>query len=382
MFSYLQELRVLECRACAIRRINTQIYHLLPYLVHLDLGCNKMQFISDDEFVDLKRLRSLKLDGNMYPVVLERTFVNQTQLRSLNLARNRLAKITNAAFLNMSSLEELDIGYNKLYKIEGAVMVPVANSLKRLVLSGNSFSVSVVKVLLEVAHKVMDVALADMGLEEIPYGFLPEHLKQLNLSGNNLTDLRAEVLPPQLVELDLSRNHFSRIEERLLNRLEQMKAVVLEGNPWRCDRIHVGALLQRLNVSFGNLTCDSPSSLKGTPLSSLLPDELDYFQDDSQDDNFFVSNLAILLGAASLLAFLILSLTFTLVCKRRNVRIEKRKRRTEDSEMLENPSALFNKGEISFKFSLDLTERKVSVSTIDNIKRDTRLQTMPNGTGI
>lgn len=341
-----------------------------------------MQFISDDEYVDLKRLRSLKLDGNMYPVVLERTFVNQGQLRYLNLARNRLAKITNTAFLNMSSLEELDISYNKLYKMESAIMVPVANTLRKLVLSGNNFGASVVKVLLEVAHKVIDVALADMGLTEIPSGFLPERLKQLNLSGNNLTDLRAEALPPQLVELDLSRNRFAGMEEELVARLEQMKTVTLEGNPWRCDRMHVGALLQRGNASFGNLTCDSPPSLKGTPLSNLLVDELDYFQEDLQEDSFLVGNLAILVGAASLAAFLVLSLTFTLVCKRRHERIEKEKRRTEEREMLENPTTLFNKGEISFKFSLDLTERKVSVSTIDDIKRDTRLQTMPNGTGI
>lgn len=341
-----------------------------------------MQFISDDEFIDLKRLKSLRLDGNMYPVVLERTFVNQGQVKTLDLSRNRLAKITNTAFLNMSSLEELDIGYNKLYKMEGVVMAPVANTLKRLVLSGNNFGVSVVKVVLEVAHKVIDVALADMGLTKIPSGFLPERLKQLNLSGNNLTDLRAETLPSQLVELDLSRNRFAGMEEGLVAKLEQMKSVALEGNPWRCDRMHVGALLQRANTSFGNLTCDSPRSLKGTPLSSLLLDELDYFQDESEEDNFLLSNLAILLGIASLVAFVVLSLTFTLVCKRRNARIEKQKRRTEEREMLETPTTLFNKGQISFKFSLDLTERKVSVSTIDDIKRDTRLQTMPNGTGI
>lgn len=373
-----QELRVFECRHCAIRRMNTQIYHLLPYLVQLDLGDNRMQYITDDEFVDLKRLQLLKLDGNLYPVVLERTFVNQGQLKSLNLARNRLAKITNTAFLNMTSLEHLDIGYNKLYKTESVIMAPIANTLKHLVLSGNNFGGGVVKVLLEVAHKVIDVALADMGLTEI--GFLPEHLKQLNLSGNNLTDLKAEMLPPQLVELDLSRNHISGLEEAVVVRLEQMKTVTLEGNPWRCDRLHVGALLQRGNLSFGNLTCASPDTLKGTPLSSLLVDELDYFQDDLEEGN----NLALLLGIGSLLAFLILSLTFTIFCKKRsrNAAEEAKRRRTDEREMTENPTTLFNKGEISFKFSLDLTERKVSVSTIDEIKRDTRSQTMPNGTGI
>lgn len=350
-----------------------------------------MPYISDDEFVDLKRLEVLKLDGNLFPVVLEKTFVNQNQLKSLNLARNRLAKITNTAFLNMTSLEDLDISYNQLYKMESAIMLPIANSLKRLVLSGNSFGVSVAKVLLEVADKVIDVALADMGITEIPVGYLPEHLKQLNLSGNNLTDLRPEMLPSQLVELDLSRNRISGLEEAVVVRLEQIETVTLDGNPWRCDRMHIGALLLRINTSFGsNLTCATPNSLKGTPLTSLLLDELDYFQDDETDGNFILDNLALLLGIASLVAFLFLSLIFTLFCKKRsrNAKIEEEKRRRqrrrgiEEREMLEDPTNLFNKSEISFKFSLDLTERKVSVSTIDEIKRETRLQTMPNGTGI
>lgn len=124
---------MLECRACAVRRVNGQIYNLLPYLVQLDLGYNGMPFMSDDDFVDLKRLQILKLDGNMFPVVLERTFVNQGELRSLNLAGNRLAKITNTAFLNMSSLEDLDISYNQLYKMESEIMLPVASTLRRLV---------------------------------------------------------------------------------------------------------------------------------------------------------------------------------------------------------------------------------------------------------
>lgn len=118
---------------------------------------------------------------------------------------------------------------------------------------------------------MIDVALADMGLTEIPAGFLPDRLKQLNLSGNNLTALRPEALPPQLVELDLSRNHIAGLDAAVVARLEQMKTVTLEGNPWRCDRMHIGALLQRgANASFGNLTCASPNSLKGMTLIYIV----------------------------------------------------------------------------------------------------------------
>ncbi|RZC34762.1 LRR 8 and/or Shisa domain containing protein, partial [Asbolus verrucosus] len=383
------ELRVLECRACGLRRINTQIYHLLPYLSHLDLGNNQMQFIASDEFRDLRRLHSLKLDGNQLPVVLEKTFVRQQELKYLCLARNRLAKITNTAFLNLTSLTDLDIGYNKLDRMEMVALQHVADTLQRLVISGNAFGVNVIKNILQTVHNVHDLEIAKMKLRSIPKGFIPDRIRKLNISRNNLTEISVESLPKQLLELDLSYNKLTELDERLIFRLEDMRHVSLTGNVWSCTVCHLGTALLRVNRSslFRNLTCASPRYLRGRSFSSLRLEELTgckNLEDDDEDASLSDNKLSLAVGITSLIVFLIVCIIFVVCsCMRRRARnsMQEQKRLAERREnSLDNPTAIFAKGEISFKFPLDLTERKVSVSTIDEIKKDT--QTLPNGTGI
>lgn len=384
----MQELRVLECRSCALQRINTQIYHLLPYLSHLDLGNNRIQFLTDDEFIDLKRLHSLWLDGNQLPVVLERTFVNQQQLHKLCLARNRLAKITNAAFLNLTSLVELDIGYNKLSSLEAESMQPIAESVQKLIFSGNRFPISVIKIAVQVVHRVVHLEIADMGISEVPSGFLPDRVKHLNVSGNNLSSLQA--LPQQLVELDISRNKFRGLEERVILRMERLKKVHHWGNPWTCDLCHMGSMVSRVNHSklFHDVTCASPPFLKGRLLDSMDLEELSSCDGESSDDfvSFLSDHLGVVIGSACLFVFLAFCVAFVICSclRRRTANVRKRQKRVAETEAtLENTSAMFSgKSEISFKFGLDLTERRVSVSTIDDIKRETQLHNLPNGTGI
>lgn len=381
---------MLECRSCGLRRINTQIYHLLPYLTHLDLGNNRMQFIMSDEFNDLHKLRFLWLDGNQLPVVLERTFVNQRQLRGLSLARNRLAKITNTAFLNLTALEELDIGYNKLDKLEGVVLHPVADSLSKLVVSGNQFPAPVLRVALQVAYRVTNLQMADMGIGDIPAGLLPERIKQLNVSGNNLTNLVVHALPQQLHELDISRNKFRGLEERVVLKLVQLRTLKLHHNPWCCDLCHIVSMLLHVNRSklFQNTVCASPNSLNGRMLISLNVDDLSVCVDDSENGASALTNsdLIILILCCSCLLLLIVCATLVVFsCFKRRADNARRvvKRGTVESEVvLQKTTAIFeNRSEISLKFALDLTEQKVSVSTIDEIKRDTPLHVLPNGTG-
>lgn len=390
----MQELKTLECRACGLTRINTQIYHLLPYLTHLDLGNNRIQFIAADEFQDLRRIHSIRLDGNLLPVVLEKTFINQVELRTLCLARNRLAKITNTAFLNLTNLYELDISYNKLNRVEGVAFQPLVESLKKLIMSGNQFSTDILRIVLHTTVKLRELHIADMRISELPFGILTDNLKAVNLSGNNLTTLEVRALPHQLVELDISRNKFRGLDERVVLRLEQIRHLKLQNNSWSCDLCHMKPMILSVankSGAFQNVTCTSPPRLKGLALKFIqvvnftdCKSEVDV---EKSDLYLFVENNSVLIiGGAGLFLFLIACITFVVYsCLQRKVNnaIEEEKRNAEREAALDNPAAIFgDKGEISFKFALDLTERKVSVSTIDEIKKDTQLHTLPNGTGI
>lgn len=148
---FVQSLRVLRCRGCALANMNTLVYRLLPDLSLLDLGDNEFKYVAADEFRDLRRLRTLYLDGNQLPVVLEGSFqAQQRHLETLSLARNRLAKVTTAAFLGLVTLRTLDISWNKLDKLEAASFLPLAESLRSLDLAGNSLTVENIHYVLQV----------------------------------------------------------------------------------------------------------------------------------------------------------------------------------------------------------------------------------------
>lgn len=374
----------MECRSCGLRRINTQIYHLLPYLSHLDLGNNQMQFIASDEFRDLRRLHSLKLDGNQLPVVLEQTFVRQQELKYLCLARNRLAKITNTAFFNLSSLVDLDIGYNKLDRLEMVALQHISDTLQRLVISGNAFSLTVIRNILNTVFNVRDLGLAHMNLRVLPKGFLPDRIRKLNISANNITEVTPGCLPRQLLELDLSDNKLEKLHESVIYHVEDLQ-VTLRGNPWSCRMCDLSPVIFRLNRTnfLRNVTCASPKTLRGRFVSSLYLEELPGCKPPGKDVAKG-AKVGLVVGVASLVSFSLVCVTFTVCsCMRRRTRnaVREQKRMAELQEnSLDHPIAIFAKGEISFKFPLDLTERKVEVSTIDEIKKDT--QSLPNGTGI
>ncbi|XP_030749693.1 carboxypeptidase N subunit 2-like [Sitophilus oryzae] len=384
-----KELRTLECRHCGLRRINTQIYHLLPYLTHLDLGYNRIQFLASDEFQDLHRLHSLKLDGNMFPVILEHTFVNQQQLKYLNLARNRIAKVPDTSLKNLSSLVELDLGYNKLSKTEGLVFVHVNKTLERLVLSGNNLKQEFIKSIVGVLGKVRDLSLAHMKLASVSSGFFPDRIRNLNLSGNNFSEVTVDMFPRQLFSLDLSKNEIKGLNDSVVSFLESIKRVDITDNPWTCTWCYITDLFFRVNDTnlFQNATCAFPSILKGKRLTKLNSDEIPSCgsTENNPDSSSSMNKKGLLIGLVCIVTFAVFSVVFVVCsCVKRHHRnaVRRAKRAAEcqenNVEHLQT-AAIFSKSEISFQFPLDLTERKLSVSTIAEIKKDER-QGMSNGT--
>ncbi|XP_065163572.1 toll-like receptor Tollo isoform X2 [Atheta coriaria] len=399
VFKDILELRVWQCRGCHLKRINTQIYHLLPYLAHLDLGQNRMQFLEADEFIDLHRLRVLKLDGNQLPVVLERTFVNNVHLRVLCLARNRIAKITNTAFLNLTNLVELDIGYNKLDRLEADTLHPISEKLQKLIISGNNFGISVIRLALQVTPHVTDLAIADLKLKDLPKNVIPSHVQHLNLSGNYLSNLSDSALPEQLLSLDLRGNPFRGLDDQLILRLEHVHTLHLDNITWTCELCHISPMLFRVNTSvfLANITCMYPMTLRGVSLASLNFEDIKQCGEEvdpnvSELSHFVKNKLGLIMGASGLLIFLVICVLFVVIsCVKRhathNADIKEKEVRTREIRMDSTATAIFvgggpgGKNEISFKFPLDLTERKLSVSTIDEMKKETMINSIPNGTG-
>jgi len=412
---------VFRCRGCGLSNINTLIYRLLPDLLYLDLGDNEFKYVASDEFRDLRNLQVLMLDGNQLPVVLERTFGNngasggQIDLQKLSLARNRLAKVTAAAFANLTTLQELDLSYNKLDRLETVTFAPLAESLRRLQLSGNSIPLSQVKFVLQAIVKLRDLSLADMGITDLPLGFFVynEHLRSLNLSGNSLLHLPAQALSPipKLQEIDLSRNRFRGLDERLLLKLESVKVIHLQGNPWICDLCHMSYILNYMNksnlsVAMRQLKCASPYSLEGRLFGSLSRSSLSWCTsndgglgymgsgDGIMSTNFLAEHSRFGLLAAGTAVLLLLltgaALLAGIAYSRHHAAhyyTREEQRAPEHEAIFENPAAILgDNGDIKYKIvALDIAKppprmKKVSISTIDGITKDPELHSLTNGT--
>lgn len=279
---------------------------------------------------------------------------------------------------------------------------PIAESLQKLYISGNKVPVTDIKgVLQTLGNNIRQISMADMRFKEIPIDlFSNQRLQYLNLSGNNLSTFPIEVFKtlPNLVELDLSRNNFTGFSERLMTKFERIAVLHFEKNPWGCDLCNIIPMLNRINKTIGSylrtLKCASPRYLSQRTLESLLETELRWcgeLDDDPAEGtllNFFKNNgfiIVISVTSVGVLVVLIGTIAVIRCCFKRTTgnlyfeedKDEDKPRSQTQETVLDSATAIFGQnGEISFKFPLELTERKMSVSTID-VKKEGK--SIPNG---
>ena len=141
----------------------------------------QFKFLDKDEFIDVKRLTKIRLDGNQLSVVVDPLFRMQKSLQHLgisifslansvqiakgpsicqrfalnfiqqqrpqknnffcsffaiDLSYNRLAKVPNDSFQHLTNLSYLDLSYNKLVRLEPQSVRNLKN-LRTLNISGN-----------------------------------------------------------------------------------------------------------------------------------------------------------------------------------------------------------------------------------------------------
>ncbi|CAH1991500.1 unnamed protein product [Acanthoscelides obtectus] len=382
VFKDVQELRSLECRGCALTKLNNEIYHLLPHLTHLDLGDNEIKTLQPEDFRDLTNLKHLKLDGNQLTSIVNSTFIHQPMLKKLNLARNHIAKVSPDAFTNAYNLTELDLGHNELKNLE--FLRSVADTLEILVLSGNHLKLHALRVLSEMTA-LKGLHLSGCGLADIHSPIFSSRLNMLDLSNNHLSSLQSEVLPSNLTELDISSNRFRGISEEVMRLLDNANNIKLENNMWSCDLCHIVPLLDRVNrsTSFREVTCSAPFAVKGKKLGAMKKNELSWCTVPSypmSDADYFLvardGKVGLMIAGTSvvLLVLAICGVIAALCYSRRHAAKyythEDQLAKEGESIFENNHSPLFCDGELSFKFPLDHGDKKISIATIDEIKKE------------
>lgn len=361
------------------------MFHLLPNLNHLDLANNLIESINSFEFRDLANLRVLKLDANRITTIDAGTFVAQTELKRLHLARNTIRDVDPNAFNYLVNLTDLDLGYNRVEYLDENVFNPISGGLQRLVLSGNHLGTDVLRRVLKGLDGLQELHLADVGLAILPAQIIPNSVVVLDISSNHLTSLSGGSLPVELQELNLARNRFKGLTEDVVQKIENLKHLRLENNPWSCDLCHITPLLERTNrsKSIYEIKCMSPYTAGGKILGRFKHSDLTWCNTptyESGDANYFLTNeengigLIAAGGSVLLLSLTILAILATLCYSRRHAAkyyTHEDKLAGDRDSNYENNSPLFGDDrELCFKFPLAGEEKRISIATIDEIKKE------------
>lgn len=192
----------------------------------------------------------------------------------------------------------------------------------RLDLSRNpSLRLSSLLIILSENTKLRWLSVARNNYEDLPLDLFEDnrYLQHLNLSNNRLRELFPRQFSPllSLQILDLSYNRLLGLESEVLNvfdRINTIREIRLEGNPWACDLCHITALHRWVQISpifrkgcmLPNgpfcLRCRYPSNMYDKAIIHLEESELEWC--DPGDEYGDESKLGLFIGCG--LLFLIL----------------------------------------------------------------------------
>ncbi|XP_063836066.1 protein toll-like [Ostrinia nubilalis] len=250
----------------------------------LDLSGNKIKELKQNVFWPLKALKELNLDENKILELPEQLFSGLIRLTSVTANNNGMKHIAADAFQGSTSLQYLSLNDNQLtlkpktgsntdyYNIEEQSPFKTLFNLKELLLQGNN-----------ITEIFSDWRWA-----------LVSHLKRLDLSRNNISDLTetdVQFLASNLT-IDLRFNRIASIS--VLEAPPGMPAdqlpsgdtgsvMLLDDNPFRCDcdlfmfvkRLHGSQpLATEPKLDVGKARCTSPPSLAGTLVRHISPSSL------------------------------------------------------------------------------------------------------------
>ncbi|XP_063703563.1 protein artichoke [Culicoides brevitarsis] len=227
----LPSLRMLDISGNKIDRIPRSIFRTTPQLRILNLAENHLQSLDDDMFAGLEKLERLNLQDNRVVSIHDRSTEPLKNLREINLQGNRVELLIDHVFSESQKLERADFSRNNIVEI-------APDAFRR-----------------SKAMKVLDVS--SNNLREIPESLsYLEELKELDVSFNQLTDLKPSIvaawrnleelrasnnkLPvlehgsfrnlPFLQYLDLSSNELEQIQPGAFRSLPELQEVVLADN--------------------------------------------------------------------------------------------------------------------------------------------------------
>lgn len=255
-----------------------------PLLQVLDLTSNAISVIEDDALGRLEFLTELYLSKNSLKTIPR---VLPDNLKLLDANSNKIDALTSSDFIGLSGLNKLILSWNSIQAIKDETFGQLV-SLEYLDLSGNPIKILPSNIFIGPRRLkcLILTRLHHLLPTQSPLSFpVPEsgHLETLNLSSTPvlanqlLDDVAALTMFHQLLELDLSDDNLTQIRSDLLQFLPRLKKLNLNGNTLNCTNIiWLSKWFQEdqeeVEDGLRNLTepiCYCPNHLKGRSLLSL-----------------------------------------------------------------------------------------------------------------
>jgi len=242
---------------CKGRQLDNIPNDLNPYITRLDVGRNKIKYVSnmeaysrleyldlsENEIVEIKphcfressEMLTLNLRQNRIGTVDHNDLEGLTHLVTLNMAENSIDNITDRAFIWLQGLQSISLANNRLDGLHpGTFQGSVRNTLRGLDLSNNLFR----SIPREALAGLVDLTRLDFS--ENPLGKLDSgefqriggKLSELKLSGCQLHHVGAIAFYglESLKKLDLSNNGLTETPNRAFNNLGMLEELKIGRN--------------------------------------------------------------------------------------------------------------------------------------------------------
>ncbi|CAL4121854.1 unnamed protein product, partial [Meganyctiphanes norvegica] len=245
-----------------ISTINRDVFIGPKALEHLILSDNKISYIDDEAFADLRELQTLELELNFLGSLYRDWFHGLSNLVVLNLAHNRIHNIPASVFQDLNSLERLYLAGNRVSTIDPRAFSGLI-SLQVLTLEDNLMSwistsaFQSLPVLDQVTldrnpiSKIKPLDFSHMSVSKISLSQMPElriidskafynlpNISTLQIAYNkklSYIDPLAFMNVDTLTELQLHHNNLIGIQKDIIQHLPDGLELSLYENPFKCD---------------------------------------------------------------------------------------------------------------------------------------------------
>lgn len=213
-FDGLGRLGDLELTGNELTDLPSTIFHSTPELQRLFIVRNKLTILRDNVFQRTRKLERLYAYDNEFTYISNKTFTGLSHLRFLFLPYNNISRVFPGAFKDLAQLRALDLSGNLLSGVLGTDMFSGLSNLNRVEFDRNKLT-GIDKNAFIDCPKIYDISVSNNFIESIPIGTFRHFrsLRQLDLSRNNIKELRSGVFNTSYLSLNLNYNQISFLSQ-------------------------------------------------------------------------------------------------------------------------------------------------------------------------